>query len=523
VRELRRHLLLLTGICVPLYFFGLTTHGLMNTQEALRAMPAREMEARGDWLLPTKHGEPYIAKPPLIYWMQLALGALRPGPVGEFELRLTVAVAGLAGVIGTYLLARRLFHNPHDERFGPRAALWSALSLAVGVLYVRSSRIGEIDILLAPFTVATVGALHAVTQRLGSGGTVPWGMACAGALAAAGAGLSKGPPALGIVAIASLLPALIRALHTDGARRRGLLRGVGIGTAAIALGAAPLVLWLTAVRERIGSDRTAQLLQHQVEDNLRWFDPESPLNNLGFLAYGLLPMGAAAAACMVWVARERPRLSIGGITALTWLIAGYAMFSTMGKGVARYLTPLWPAMALLAGMWIATFLSDRRVGVRAKEKLRIAAVCAVCAAAAAQAWWYGDGRERFAAEQSPRAFFAALRAQVLPAAMGCLYFDTPLLDYYAGVPVKGYLRRGRTLEELARDVEASPGPFVLLMWEQTEQIVERHGSALDELAKAGLRFERVEIPAEARYHPREDAAPMTAGIVSRAAGGQTER
>ncbi|MBX3361154.1 MAG: hypothetical protein KF705_06910 [Phycisphaeraceae bacterium] len=40
------------------------------------------------------------------------------------------------------------------------AAWWSSLFLGTGILYVRSGRTGELDILLAPLTVVAIGALY---------------------------------------------------------------------------------------------------------------------------------------------------------------------------------------------------------------------------------------------------------------------------------------------------------------------------------------------------------------------------
>src|SRR5436190_21855426 len=98
-----RDLLLLTALCWGTYLPGLTTVGLSNWQEAQRALVAREMQDRREWIVPTVDGRPYLAKPPLIYWCQLAIAGVRGERTGEFELRLTVAVAGWRGVVGTVL------------------------------------------------------------------------------------------------------------------------------------------------------------------------------------------------------------------------------------------------------------------------------------------------------------------------------------------------------------------------------------------------------------------------------------
>src|SRR5687768_2218011 len=99
------HLLLLTAVCGLTYLPGLTAHGLTNWQEAQRALVAREMQSRGEWIVPTVNDRPYLAKPPMIYWWQLAIAKARGAQSGEFELRLTVALAGWLGVVALYLVA----------------------------------------------------------------------------------------------------------------------------------------------------------------------------------------------------------------------------------------------------------------------------------------------------------------------------------------------------------------------------------------------------------------------------------
>ena len=73
----RNHVLALIAICAVTYFLGLATHGLTNWQEGQRALVAREMQQRSEWIVPTINGEPYLAKPPMIYWCQLVSARTR--------------------------------------------------------------------------------------------------------------------------------------------------------------------------------------------------------------------------------------------------------------------------------------------------------------------------------------------------------------------------------------------------------------------------------------------------------------
>src|SRR5204862_7065639 len=78
---------------------------LLEPDEGRYAQIPREMLARGEWVVPTLQGEPYLDKPPLMYW----LVALSYGVFGahDWSARLVPALAVHGCVLLTYLLGRR--------------------------------------------------------------------------------------------------------------------------------------------------------------------------------------------------------------------------------------------------------------------------------------------------------------------------------------------------------------------------------------------------------------------------------
>ncbi|WP_018291346.1 glycosyltransferase family 39 protein [Verrucomicrobium sp. 3C] len=76
--------------------------GILDDNEGLYAGAAREMRARGDWIVPTLDGMPRCQKPPLLYWLILLSTSLFGE--NEFAVRLPQALATLAWMAATYCL-----------------------------------------------------------------------------------------------------------------------------------------------------------------------------------------------------------------------------------------------------------------------------------------------------------------------------------------------------------------------------------------------------------------------------------
>lgn len=576
-----RDLLFLGAFCLVVYAAGLTTHGLTNWQESQRALVVRDMQDPANpynpggvnWLVPTVNFQPYLAKPPLFYWAQLAIAESLSRRSGEFELRLTVALAGLLAVLATYIVTRRVLADSATagsllagdrERWARSAAFWAGAFLSTGFLHVRSSRIGELDIMMVPFVVAAVGAVGAAWRSHRERSRTHWPAIVAAMVASAGAALSKGPPSLlAILAAAYGGIALFEAYTPRGAgdvpawARRTVASLAALGTAFAMLGriadlndflgaaamvglagwlgdaaarlCAPargaslfralarthpvLVLgtglfalwgWGRLVTARIGADAANAWAQKETEDNLNILIPESPIKNLEAASYGVGLGSIIAIITLAWLAKTRPRLAPGLAIALAWVGLGFAGYSMLGKGVGRYLTPLWPGVAILAGLGAATLAARRP---RATW-LRPALLAAVIGLGAGQAWWYGWGREAYRGWRSPRAMMTELLAAGAdPERMASFEFRTAALDFYAGSrvqPVGSIFIRDVTaggaplsLDDFAAVVRAR-GPFTVFL--RTRQPADPYWDpvpAIDRLRAAGLSVEP--LPTRARF------------------------
>jgi 4-amino-4-deoxy-L-arabinose transferase-like glycosyltransferase len=130
-----RDLLLLTLAFGLLLAFRLGAYPLANPDEARYAEIPREMVASGDWVTPRLDGVVYFEKPPLVYWVTAASLTLF-GP-DETAMRAGPALFALLGVLATYAAARRLH--------GRTAGLVAATVLATSTLYFALGRILILD------------------------------------------------------------------------------------------------------------------------------------------------------------------------------------------------------------------------------------------------------------------------------------------------------------------------------------------------------------------------------------------
>ncbi len=173
--------LLLLGLCGILLLANLG-YPLVEPDETRYAQIAIEMVESGDWIVPTLQGEPYLDKPPLLYWTTSA--AYSVFGQSPWSARLPNALAALLTVLATYLIGRRVI--------GDRAAWMAALVLLLSAGFVLSGRFLIMDGLLALFT--TLG-LVAAANGLKGGGRAIWWWAVAGVACSLGL-LVKGPIAL---------------------------------------------------------------------------------------------------------------------------------------------------------------------------------------------------------------------------------------------------------------------------------------------------------------------------------------
>ncbi len=310
-------------------FFGLAVgdRDLWNPNEPLYGQAVVEMEAGGDWLIPTVNGEPFAEKPILYFWIALGSAKLLGG-VDEWTLRLPSVLSGVAVVTLVYLLVL-----PYSGR---RRALISAMLLATIVNVFWSARQIQMDLMLA---ACVVGVLAAATRALDHDRSPTWSWSLAGLAAGLGL-LAKGPVAL----VCAGLPL---AVYVGWTRRwPALFTPAALGGAAVAVVvAAPWYLMLLLRGE------TEFLNELLVRQNLvRFVDPwDHAAPWWYYFKYFWIDMAPwaffvpLAAGYKAIDERER-RLHL---LCWIWLLVIVAFFSLSASKRSPYILPVAPAVAIL--------------------------------------------------------------------------------------------------------------------------------------------------------------------------------
>lgn len=160
---------------------------LLEPEDAVYADVPRQMLLAGDWLVPTRCGEPYYEKPPLFFWLVMASYSVFG--VHDWAARVIPCAAALGTILVTFWWGTR--------SLGFRAGLAGALMLCLSARYVHQARMITMDGLLCLWVTFALAlgqqAVHGVRLRRGL-----WLLSAA----ACGLGLlTKGPVAVILVAV----------------------------------------------------------------------------------------------------------------------------------------------------------------------------------------------------------------------------------------------------------------------------------------------------------------------------------
>jgi 4-amino-4-deoxy-L-arabinose transferase-like glycosyltransferase len=340
----------------------------INGHEVYVAETAREMQERGDWLIPYFNGELRLNKPPLNYWLTGAIAWLAGGmPIQDWHARAVSALAAVGLVLCTLALGRCLYRDT-------RVAELAALLLISSVGYFTFSHDARPDMLYALGCAAGYTALAYVWQRPGHA-LAGWAMWSAFALAT----LAKGPhvPAILLAASAGFL----RWRQRQSWRAIGALLMPWRGVLLLLALTLPWWWWL---HRHIGSDKLSHSQLGGALLTLDWKQLLNPYHLLRALQLSA-PWPLLLPPAVYWAWRQR-RLDSSG----QWLLAMVLLAAlVLGFGSQRrwfYMLPLLPALCVLMAGLLAQCLEEMNQAHRWLGRINTLLWLLACIAAVALFW-----------------------------------------------------------------------------------------------------------------------------------------
>src|SRR5262249_17582192 len=160
---------------------------LQEPEEVRYAEIPRQMLETGAWAGPVLHGQPYLDKPPVLYWFVLL--SYRVCGVHDWAARLVPGLAGALTVLVTYWWGRRTL--------GARTAFLGALALCLSARFVYLGRLLTMNGLLCLWVVTALAAAHVAI----CGPRLRWRCWLLAAVACGFGLLTKGPVALALTVV----------------------------------------------------------------------------------------------------------------------------------------------------------------------------------------------------------------------------------------------------------------------------------------------------------------------------------
>ncbi|GAA4437621.1 glycosyltransferase family 39 protein [Bremerella cremea] len=370
---------LLIGLCLIVFFFNLGGPKLWDRDEPRNAGCAVEMIEAADWVVPRFNDELRTHKPVMLYWLMIS--AYSMFGISEFSARFFSAVLGTLTVLLTYDIGRRLFN--------PSVGLWSGICLATTLMFTVASRAATPDAPLIFFV--TLGLWTYVSFSFSNEeveSNTPrtyypaqwWQVALLyGALGLAV--LSKGPVGLvlptAIIGMFLLIMRLAPAEPTHSWFQWGLsllrpfyplhflktvwfMRPILAVVACMAV-ALPWYIWV-AMRDYRWIE--GFFFEHNLNRAVTAFEGHSgpPIYYLVAICIGFFPWSVFFTPMLLDVRQQlrgdsKQKAAI--IFCCCWVVVWLGAFSVAQTKLPSYITPMYPGLALLAGLFVSRMVEKR--------------------------------------------------------------------------------------------------------------------------------------------------------------------
>ncbi|HVN96009.1 MAG TPA: glycosyltransferase family 39 protein, partial [Syntrophorhabdaceae bacterium] len=326
-RLMRLRILIVIALALVLFFSYLGATSLWDPDEPRQAIMAREMMQRGDYVHPYLNGQPYLEKPPFYPWMIVAAAKIG-GALNEFASRAPSAIAATLLIFVVFFLGRMLV--------GVQCGFLSALVLATNYQYLSNARESVMDMTFAFFIGLTIFLNYVASAKdrrfFFALSFLPASIAI----------LTKGPAGLVIPAGVAFVYLL-----TEGKWKRFIIPLIG----GCLLSAAVASIWFFAA----GEAYIREFILHQnITRYANAFDHrESFFYYFHKLFFNFLPWSMFLPFALVHAWKKKYWLP------LIWFVLTFLFFEFSQSKRAIYLLSLYPASALICGL----FLKDAWVGL----------------------------------------------------------------------------------------------------------------------------------------------------------------
>ncbi len=324
--------------------------------EGIYAEVAREILS-GSWLTLHWNGQPWLEKPPLLFWLTAA--SFKLFGLGEFQARLPAAFSG----IGTVALLHAWLAG-----WRSRASAWFSTVILLSTYgFLHICRVGETDAPLALAVLLALIGLSSADEGRRRGCWIFW-VGCSLAV------MIKGGAATPLFLTAALVLAI------DWARLRRDVSTICAGACGFLLIVLP---WHLAMLHHFGRAFLHEYLGFHVLQRAA-FAIEGHYTHWWFYLFVLLVSAipwCAVFPIAAWQALRRPDLRplrILGIFAIIEIV----FFSILRTRLPHYIAPAYPALAGLTGVYLGDKWGSLRSGqnaarARALFLLALAAIWAV--------------------------------------------------------------------------------------------------------------------------------------------------
>ena len=371
-----QHQMIIAAVAAFVMFANLGGPRLWDRDEPRNAGCAMEMQQRGDWVVPVFNAELRAHKPVLLYW--LIMSAYSVFGVNEFAARFWSAVLAVGTALATYHIGRRLFNA--------QVGLWAGVILATSLMFDVAGRAATPDSPLIFFATLAL-MIYVLGTRPNEGSLFPgsWIAAVAMYAVMGVAVLAKGPVGfvlptaiIGMFLLIMRLPELAK--HAEQRwwlrvprqvvrpfqplhflRTCWFMRPITAVVVVCAV-AVPWYFWVGLRTD--GRFLREFLLEHNLGRAAQSMEGHSGsvLYYLVAILIGFFPWSVFAAPTLIGAVRRIRRRDpwfAGYVFAACWVGVYVVVFSIARTKLPSYITPCYPALALLTACFMHHWVGGR--------------------------------------------------------------------------------------------------------------------------------------------------------------------